>query len=737
MPALDADLQKWVPLFWPIMILDFVLGFLLKLINGDDPNLTNSTKLQSWEAGKATERHGAPRRSPKATKAFVATYNGNTTVYEMIQKAVEKFGPRTAMQHYEFKELKKLKETDRFPSKVFGDDLVRVSYNELGDNLVAFGKGLRELGMEPQPESTKTDFDNSKGKFALVIFEDTCKEWTTALQGAMSQSMVVGTCYATLGEDAVISAVNEMEATALLVNWKKAESFYKRAKEMPSLATIIASTNELGENGTVWKPDDGEKSDNKVRVVSYDEIIETGKKSDKDVTPPKPEDVAVIMYTSGSTGKPKGVVMKHSHLVAGIAGMVLNVHLREGEEVFVSYLPLAHILALQVENVLLSVGATLCYSDARQLSHVMPKVQPTIFAGVPKVWELLQGGLTKKINSGPPALKIVFNILLNWKTSQLAAGYDTPVSNLFFGVVAKKVFGREKIEFGVTGGGPMSASLQLFCRAVFNCPIIQGYALTETCVGGCFQSTKDQRPGVVGPPVPCVEAVLQSEPEFRDTAGLPYLHTDTKGSKGEAVLGRGEICLRGPSISSGYYKLPGKTKEEFDEEGFFHTGDIGQFTADGVLQIVDRKKNLVKLKGGEYVAIEAMETAFAVSHFATALMVIANGDMDSPLAVVCANPEHLEAWAKGAGVGFTNVHDLAHKPEARQEVVKSFVAAGKEAGLGKLELRIKDVALITDTVWAPGHGMTASMKLDRHKVMEIHDKEIQDMYQRNGVKITH
>lgn len=726
-----ANSQVWAPLFWPLMLLDFIFAFVSQLLNGSPSD--GLPDLQSVEVGQATSTHGAPRRSPLATQEFVSVYNGATTVYEMVVQAVGKFGTRIAMQHYEFLELKKLKPTDRFPSKIFGDNLVQVNYNELGENIKAFGAGLRQLGMEPQPASARTDFDNAKGKFALVIFEDTCKEWTMAMQGALSQSMVVGTCYATLGQDAVISAVNETQATSLFVNWKHAEEFYKAASQMPSLTTIIASTNELG-NGQVWKPAD---NNGKIKVVSFDEILEMGKKNGLPPTPPKPEDVAVIMYTSGSTGKPKGVVMRHSHLVAGIAGMVLNVTLRENTEIYVSYLPLAHILALQVENVLLSVGTTLCYSDARQLSHVMPKFRPTIFAGVPKVWELLQGGLQKKIDAGPAPIKIVFDILLKWKMSMLQKGMETPISNVFFGVISKKVFGRESIEFGVTGGGPMSASLQLFCRAVFNCPIIQGYALTETCVGGCFQSTKDQRPGVVGPPVPCVEAILQSEPDFKDSAGFSYLATDTKGAKGEPVLGRGEICLRGPCISSGYYKNPDKTKEEYDAEGFFHTGDIGQFTADGVIQIVDRKKNLVKLKGGEYVAIEAMETVFAASPYAAALMVIASGDLDAPLGVVCTANEALEKWAKEAKIDFNTVHDLSLEDRARKEVVKSFVAAGKEAGLGKLELRIKDVVLVTDDVWAPGHGMTASMKLDRKGVMGIHDKEIKAMYERNGVSITH
>ena len=440
------------------------------------------------------------------------------------------------------------------------------------------------------------------------------------------------------------------------------------------------------------------------------------------------------MYTSGSTGKPKGVVMRHSNLVAGIGGMITNVTLRPGKEQFVSYLPLAHILALQIENGLLSVGATLCYTDPREIATALPMFTPTIFGGVPKVYEMLKMGLEKKLEKGPPALRLVFHTLLEWKIFVLKLGGNTPVSNNFFNLIAKKLFGGT-LQFAVTGGGPMGAGLHYFSRAIFNCPVIQGYALTETCVGGCFQSVEDTRNSVVGPPVPCVEVALQSEPEIKDSAGMPYLHTDRKGSKGETVLGRGEICMRGPCVSVGYYKNAEKTSEEFDAEGFFHTGDIGQFTEDGVIQIVDRKKNLVKLKGGEYVAVEAMETAFAASKYVTTLCVVANGDMDGPMAVVLTNTSALEKWAKQEGLS-SSPKDLSESKEARQQVIKSMVAEGKKAGLTSLELRIKDCCLVTDDEWKPGHGMTASMKLDRKAVTKIYEKELNEMYKRNGISIS-
>jgi long-chain acyl-CoA synthetase len=438
------------------------------------------------------------------------------------------------------------------------------------------------------------------------------------------------------------------------------------------------------------------------------------------------------MSTSGSTGKPKGVVMTHAHLVAAVSGMAENVHLQK-DDVYVSYLPLAHILALQVENALIITGATICYSDPRELAKALPMFQPTIFAGVPKVYELLKSALEKKIAAGPPLLKLIFQNLMAWKISVIKAGFDTPVSNLFFNLVSKKVFGGV-LRFGVTGGGPMGESLHRFSQACFCCPIIQGYALTETCVGGCFQATEDTRCGVVGPPVPCVEVMLQSEPDIKDSAGLPYMHTDTVGSKGETVIGRGEICMRGPCVSHGYYKLPDKTKEDYGEEGWFHTGDIGQFTADGVIQIVDRKKNLVKLKGGEYVALEPMENAFVTSPFAMAVCVVANGDLDGPCAIVLADNVHLKQWAAENEIAYESLQELAEKQETRKAVVKSMVGAGKEAGLTALELRVQDCIVITDLEWTPGNGMTATMKIDRRQIFNMHADELNAMLKRNGVQ---
>mmetsp|Transcript_22681 Transcript_22681/g.37524 ORF Transcript_22681/g.37524 Transcript_22681/m.37524 type:complete len:730 (-) Transcript_22681:56-2245(-) len=728
MAKLDAPTKIFMVAAIPVFLLDLVIYFLsLEWLQ----KIVQTPSLYSFERGEATATHGAPRSSTKDATLVTTVYDGET-VYDMVKGSITKFQDRVAMRSRTFVDVKKVKETDRFPSKIFDDKagFVDITYEELGMKLNNFGAGLRELGLEPQPELGNTNFDDAKGNFCMVIFEDTCAEWTIACQGAFSQKMTVATCYATLGDDAVISAVNETSASALFLNFKNATKFSKLAHKMPSLKTIIASTHEMPA-GTATP-----KSESKnVKIVTLLDVIAMGQKNSVDPVPPKPTDVAVIMYTSGSTGKPKGVVMKHSQLVAGVSGMVLNVHLRKGQEIYVSYLPLAHILALQIENVLLSVGTTLCYTDPRQIAKALPMYKPTIFAGVPKVWSMLENALEKKIAAGPAALRIVFSALITWKLQVLKVGMDTPVSNLFFNLISSKVFGGT-LQFGVSGGGPIGGALHDFCRACFNCPIIQGYALTETCVGGCFQATNDMRSGVVGPPVPCVEIVLQSEPDIKDGAGLPYLYTDTKGSKGESILGRGEICMRGPCISSGYYKLPEKTKEEYDSEGFFHTGDIGQFTADGVIQIIDRKKNLVKLRGGEYVAVEAMETAFVNSKLVMAVCVVASGDLDAPLAIVRAENGALEQWAAENGVSYDSLEKLAELEATRKAVVKSMVAEGKDAGCTSLELRMKDCTIVTQDEWSPGKGMTATMKIDRKALYSMYEKELDVMYKRNGVTVS-
>jgi long-chain acyl-CoA synthetase len=193
-----------------------------------------------------------------------------------------------------------------------------LTYEQFGAEIVAFGAGLRALGMKPIPSLSKGQtFDDAEGPFVMVIFEDTCKQWTVGLHGAMTQSMTVATCYATLGEDAVVAAVNETQATTLLLNWKKAEKFASLAHAMPTLKTIIASTYEMPKGTPTPLPPSRKSS---IQILSTNEVVALGQREIDQYppVPPKLTNVAVIMYTSGSTGKVclyyHVIICSHTHI---------------------------------------------------------------------------------------------------------------------------------------------------------------------------------------------------------------------------------------------------------------------------------------------------------------------------------------------------------------------------------------------------------------------------------------
>jgi len=129
-----------------------------------------------------------------------------------------------------------------------------------------------------------------------------------------------------------------------------------------------------------------------------------------------------------------------------------------------------------------------------------------------------------------------------------------------------------------------------------------------------------------------------------------------------------------------------------------------------------------------------MEVAFGQSPFVNAVCAVATGNLDTPLAIVNADNNYLEKWAKENDISFDSLEELSEKKETREAVVKSMVTQGKNAGLTSLELRIKDCCVIVGEEWSPGHGMTASMKLDRKAIFKIHEKELDDMLKRNGVE---
>jgi long-chain acyl-CoA synthetase len=247
-----------------------------------------------------------------------------------------------------------------------------------------------------------------------------------------------------------------------------------------------------------------------------------------------------------------------------------------------------------------------------------------------------------------------------------------------------------------------------------------------------MQALDDLRGRIAGAPLASVEVKLDSTPEILDRDGKPYLSTDSIDVEGNLVFGRGEVCVRGNNISSGYYMEPEKTKEEYRVNGWFHTGDIGQFMSDGSIRIVDRKKNLVKLKGGEYIALENMEMVYGNSTFVDAvaggICCYGDGDMDRSIAILQLNEPYTMRWAKENGVD-GEFAVVKKSKEVYDAVMASMIAEHGKSDLSHLE-KIAAVIFVTDP-WTPENGcLTAANKLQRREVVKHFGKEFETVKSR-------
>ena len=218
---------------------------------------------------------------------------------------------------------------------------------------------------------------------------------------------------------------------------------------------------------------------------------------------------------------------------------------------------------------------------------------------------------------------------------------------LVFSKIKEKV-GFDRLRIIITGSAPISGQVMEFLRIAFCCPVVEGYGQTENAAAAFITHVEDATIGHVGHPVACNETVLFDVPD------MDYLSTDKFHGDGEdkmPCLGRGEICLRGPNVFKGYYKDPVKTAETIDKHGWLHTGDVGIFTADGKLKIVDRKKNIFKLSQGEYVAAEKIENIYLKSSFVAQNFVYGDSLQSCLVAIVVLDPDQTPIWAAANGLG--------------------------------------------------------------------------------------
>jgi long-chain acyl-CoA synthetase len=395
--------------------------------------------------------------------------DGVATLYDLAKDSFNRYSARPCMGVREFLGWK-------VPGKVkhFGGIKWR-SFSDVGELSHKFGAALRKEGLVAAPDTTT--LDKIKTPCSLAIFENTCPEWLIASLGAFSQSFIVTTIYATLGLEAVVDAINEGSISAIVCNKLHVKKLTDRIKEMPTLKTIIYTNDIVAPDDTTALP----PAPKGVKIVEFHEFTVSGNTTAFPPTPPKADTCAVIMYTSGSTDKPKGVVITHQVLVGACASGAIALGLRNGEDVYLGYLPLAHILELMAEYCMIAQGCTICYADPKSLTTTgaypigaLEQYSPTVMAAVPKIWDVIKKGVQAKVAASSLIARFLVNTAFQARTFAINHGYDTPLFKaLVFKKFSKVVGGR--LRYAVSGGGPINSQVQEFIRVCFGMPLIQGY----------------------------------------------------------------------------------------------------------------------------------------------------------------------------------------------------------------------------------------------------------------------
>lgn len=358
-----------------------------------------------------------------------------------------------------------------------------------------------------------------------------------------------------------------------------------------------------------------------------------------------------------------------------------------------TYLPLAHILEFVFEHAAIYWGAILGYGNPKTLSDAsvrncngdIREFKPSVLIGVPAVWETVKKGIIAKVEAGSPLVRTLFWGALAVKERLLAAGL--PGSGILDAIVFKKIKEATggRLKLCMSAGGPVSKETQTFISMAIS-PMIIGYGLTETTAMGTLQNPLEWTADSIGAMPAAVEAKLVDFPD----AG--YFASNKPNPQGE-------IWLRGPTVLKAYYDNDKETAEAITEDGWFKTGDIGEWDKNGHLKIIDRKKNLVKTLNGEYIALEKLESIYRSASVVANICVYASIDRAKPIAIIIPAEPALKKLAAAVGVQGDSVAVLAQDKQLQGAVLRELQTVGRAGGLSGIEI-IEGVVIVDDE-WTP------------------------------------
>ncbi|MFQ5570733.1 MAG: AMP-dependent synthetase/ligase [Rhodothermales bacterium] len=531
----------------------------------------------------------------------------------------------------------------------------------------------------------------------VALHAENSTEWLIVDQAAQALGAVTVPIYTTQPGDQIKYILENSEARIYLVS---TEALF--ASLRPFMGQIATLETTVGLRGT-FHPG----------MLSLEELLDRGRQQQAE-TPEllhhlraeiTPEDVVTFIYTSGTTGFPKGVMLTHSNFVSNILAVLkrapFDIEGLRGERVL-SYLPLAHSFERTVSLLYLHIGCPIYFiENYEDILEDLRTVQPAHFTTVPRLLEKIYAGIRSKADQ----LSGVQKVLMGWALD-LADRYDVEAPGTWSDRIAhaladrivykniRRMFG-SRLQTLTSGGAALSGQIMNFFNAIgIFCG--QGYGMTETSPVISVFHRKELRAGSTGKPIDGIEVKIADD---------------------------GEILTRGPHVMKGYFKMPEATCEVLTEDGWLHTGDIGHFDDDGYLYITDRKKQLLKLSTGKYVAPQPIEMALTASPFIEQAVVIGNEcKFCSALLVLdaAAVRRHFEEQHPALPeTGFAG-----HAPTI--ELIRKEVDAAN-ATLPHWE-QIKQFRLLEHPFSIESGELTPTMKVKRRVVQEKYKDKIALMY---------
>ena len=523
----------------------------------------------------------------------------------------------------------------------------------------------------------------------IAIMSPNRPEWNFADFGIMQLGAAVVPLYPTLSEQDLTHIINDAEVKLIFVSdqemhRKMADTLLKsdlkipiysfdKVKDTPSWETLL----ESGKNTTI-------------NLDEYKNAVEE-------------DDLLTLIYTAGTTGRPKGVCLSHKNLLSNV---------KDSQTLFpsnykkaISFLPLSHIFERMVVYMYYSIGVSIYYAQSMDtIIADINDVKPHGFTTVPRVLEKVYDKIVSKGNEQTGIKKQIFFWALN-----LGLRFQEPEKNSAFynfklNIARKLVFKKWQEALGgnivaiISGGAALQPRLaRIFWAA--DIPVLEGYGLTETS------------------PVLAVNGLKRGELKF-GTVGKPLRSVEIK------IAEDGEILCKGPNITIGYYKNEQATAEAIDEEGYLHTGDIGELTTDNFLSITDRKKEMFKTAGGKYIAPQVLENKYMESLFISQVMVIGE-NRRFPAALIVPAFEELKAWCLHKGINWTTNEQMITTPEVIDKYNREIARLNE--GFGHWE-QVKRFILLPNDWTIDAGELTPKLSLKRKIILQKNQAAIQSLY---------